>query len=284
MAVLPCGDFSVFASVLMSVYERESASHLSAALNSLLRQTRPADEIVLVKDGPLPKVLEETIDEFQVKLGDRLKVLSLEFNGGLPAALNAGLELAQGDVVVRMDSDDVCHPERLAQQLNYLEQHPEVDVLGSAMYEFSQSPEDSERIKPVVSDHQGIVKQMVFRNPINHPTVCFRTKSVAGVGGYPDLRYVEDYLLWVNLAAAGAHLHNLDQPLVYQRFDLDTIRRRGGWLNFRNEITVRRIIYQSRLSGPLRTLTAMLMQVVLRLLPAALRLKLWHMSRKEHHG
>jgi len=271
----------VFASVLISVYHKETPGNLAAALESILSQTRLPDEIVLVKDGPLPKSLDAVIDEFRSKHTTLFNVISLPENQGLPTALNHGLQVVKGDVLLRMDSDDISHPERFSQQLAYLETHQDIDVLGTAMWEFSGDHRLADRIKPVREHHDAIKAALVYRNPINHPTVCCRTQAIKAVGGYPQLRYVEDYLLWVRMIHAGYHFHNLPQPLHYQRFDEGTIRRRGGGENFSHELQVRREIYASGLSGLLSTIIAMLAQVILRLFPARFRMAIWQLTRNK---
>ena len=99
-------------SVLMSVYHKESTSNLRQSLESLVTQTRPADEVVIVEDGPLGEPLQATIAEYR-KI---LPILSLPLprQMGLGAALRAGLYLCGGEYVARMDSDDISLPERFA--------------------------------------------------------------------------------------------------------------------------------------------------------------------------
>ena len=103
-----------------------------------------------------------------------------------------------------MDADDIALPNRFDEQLSYLEQHPDIDVLGTALYEFTVKPETPERIKPVVTPHSRIAGSIGLRNPINHPTVCVRRSKLRDAGGYPELPLLEDYYLWARLLQAGA--------------------------------------------------------------------------------
>src|SRR5215204_4995354 len=124
-------------SVLMSTYAKEKASNLEAALESLWTQTELPDEVVLVLDGPVGAEQEEVVARFAARGGlPELVVVSLEANQGLAKALNAGLERCRGTYVARMDSDDLCQPDRLAVQVGYAQRHPDMDVICSWSDEF----------------------------------------------------------------------------------------------------------------------------------------------------
>ncbi len=91
-------------SVLMSVYCKESPFFLRQSLDSLVAQSLPADEVVIVEDGPLGEELEAAIDSYRSLLP--IVSLRLPVNGGLGAALREGLQVCRGEFVARMDSDD----------------------------------------------------------------------------------------------------------------------------------------------------------------------------------
>ncbi len=141
-------------------------------------------------------------------------------------------------------------------------------------------PETARRIKPVRVNHSEIRGQFVFRNPVNHPAVCFRTEIIKQAGGYPDLKYLEDYYLWCKLLVAGVQFHNLPEPLQYYRFNLDTIKRRGGWQNLKNECHVRWYLYKNGAASLMTVSLVMLGQLILRLTPNRFREKLWQLSRR----
>src|SRR5450830_930377 len=111
-------------SILLSVYAKENPIYLKEALDSIwYNQTLKPDEIVVVKDGILPKNLDNTIFEFS-KIAP-LKIVSLPTNQGLGAALNIGLNHCKNDIVARMDSNDISCPERFFKQINYFIKNPE---------------------------------------------------------------------------------------------------------------------------------------------------------------
>lgn len=267
--------------VLMSVYHLEKAENLDACLNSIVNQTHLPQKIVLVKDGPLSQRLEEVIDRYVGLYPDLYEIVPLPENRGLSRALNIGLEFCNGEYVFRMDSDDISLPKRFEKQLRFMERHPEIGVLSCAMYEFDQDPNKPQHIKTVVTEHEAIVKQFPWRNPINHPACCYRTELVRQAGGYPELRYLEDYYLWSKLLCKGVRFHNLAEPLYLYRFNRATLTRRGGWVNYRNECFLRWFLYRNGQTTLVTALAAMDLQLLLRFAPGWLQNVLWKSTRRK---
>ncbi|EOB3983346.1 glycosyltransferase, partial [Escherichia coli] len=118
-------------SVLMSVYYKEKPAYLDEALNSLAIQTYKADEIVLVIDGQIPIQLKNVIDKWLLLLP--IKTIPLEKNVGLGNALNIGLNYVTNKLVARMDTDDICVPERFEKQISYFQKNPSTIILGGAI-------------------------------------------------------------------------------------------------------------------------------------------------------
>ena len=213
-------------SVLMSVYKNDSPEFLKLALKSIYEdQTRKPDEIVVVFDGPLTSALLETLDRFKIGKEDVVKYYPQEVNRGLGEALRIGSEKCTGDYILRMDSDDVSDPRRFEKQIAYVEGHPEIDVLGTDIAEFNQSPDEPNmRVRACPVKHEDIVQMGRKRNPMNHVTVCMKKSALEKSGGYRTLLLLEDYFLWLNMIAVGCRLANINESLVYVRvgngFDL----------------------------------------------------------------
>ena len=261
-------------SVLMCVYGGDDPAAVAASLESLVSQSRPPDEIVLVEDGPLPQELVCVIEGVTSSRPGLLKILRLETNKGLIASLNEGLKQCRGEFLFRMDADDVCRKDRIQKQLDFMEEHPRVGVLGSAMEEFVDDPGHPVRFKPVKQSHDEIRRQLAWRNPVNHPTVCIRRDHL-GAARYPDLVFLEDYFLWVTLMAQGTRFHNLPDALLCYRFDDRTLRRRGGWRNFRNEVYLRWWMYRHRLIHLPTLIASVVLQAVLRFSPLPVQRRIW---------
>ena len=126
-------------SVLLSVYGGEKGEFLRQSLASVFGQTVQAREVVLVEDGPLTEDLYRVVEEFRVRQPE-LKVVSIPVNGGLGRALNEGLKYCSFDIVARMDTDDICRPDRFEKQLRVLQERPEVAVVSAWIDEFVDDP------------------------------------------------------------------------------------------------------------------------------------------------
>ena len=198
-------------SVLSVTYDCESACGLDSCLASLAAQTRPADEVVLVLDGEIRSELREIIDRWERRLP--LKVIPAS-KQGLPGCLNIGLARCTGEIVFRVDTDDVSLPERFAEQARILEEHP-VSVTSAPVIEVWEN--SLEMLKSVPS---GVTRRWnlysFFRNPVNHNCCAYRKSDVLAAGGYPEtpLLPAEDYCLWINILVRGKRIFGSRRPLL----------------------------------------------------------------------
>ncbi len=226
--------------VLMSTHKAETADHLAESLESLYAQTVAPDRIVLVLDGEVDAGQHDVIARFGMDgRGPDLTIVALPTNGGLAHALNAGLAYCDGDLVMRMDSDDVCLPDRLALQLSYFAEHPEADLISSWASEFSEA-ETQERLKVSPTEHEALAMAMRWRNVIAHSAILVRTSALKRIGGYrADFGLLEDYDLYVRLINSGARFHVIPKVLLRIRTSMAQRGRRGNFAYLRNEIRFR---------------------------------------------
>ncbi len=253
-------------SVLISVYYKEKADFLRQSLDSIFAQSMPPDEVILVKDGPLPESLSAVINLY-TKQHQQLHVVELPQNVGLGRALYEGLKHCQNDLVARMDSDDIMKPERLAKEAAYLEAHPETDIVGSWTEEFYDSTSKMYAIRKVPQTHEQIVAFSKRRNPMNHPTVMFRKKAVITAGSYRHCPLFEDYDLWARMLLCGFHFHNLQESLLYFRISHDFFERRGGWSYIQKEIRFQQSIRRMGHIGYSTMLLNIILRTILRAIP-----------------
>lgn len=223
-------------SVLMSVYCKENPKYFEKSILSMLEQTIPPSEIILVKDGPLPMELNKVIDNFSQKHRSLFNVVELEKNIGLGLALNEGLRASNNELVARMDTDDISLPERCELQLKEFEKDQLLDIVGTMVDEFYDDP-----LKPVASrilptQHDEIVKFAKRRSPFNHPTVMYKKSKVLSSGGYADLRRNQDVDLFARMLFAGCRAKNIDKSLVLFRSNADLLKRRRSWENTKSYI------------------------------------------------
>ena len=214
-------------SVLMSIYKAEKPSYLTMSLNSVLNQTLQASEIIIVEDGPLTTDLYAILDEFESK-NPIIRRLRLSENHGLGYALCEGLKYCRYELVARMDTDDICKPNRFEVQVEFMEKNHEVDVLGTWIDEFFDVKENVVSIRKVPEGSKGLYEFGKKRNPMNHPTVMFRKSSVLKAGSYQTCMLLEDYYLWVKMLKMGMVFYNIQESLLYFRLSHDIYKRRGG--------------------------------------------------------
>ena len=123
-------------SVLMSVYDKEEPRYLKESLESIFCQTLQPTELILVEDGPLSKQLIEVISSFKKKLN--IISVSLNKNRGLAVALNEGLKKCSFDLVIRMDSDDICFEDRFEKQIKFMSENKNISVSSGQVEEWDQ--------------------------------------------------------------------------------------------------------------------------------------------------
>ena len=226
--VMDVGDYEGY-SVLMSVYHKEKPEYLEQAIASIQAQTLPADDFVLVCDGPLNDALDAVIAKKQQEMGETLNVVRLAKNGGLGNALNEGIKHCRNELVARMDSDDIAYQDRCEKQIAVFYTHPEVSVCSGIVEEFTSTPDvvDAKRVPPEA--HEEIVEFAKKRNPFNHPCVMYKKTAVEAVGSYQDFYLLEDYYLWLRMLMAGYQGYNIQEPLLHMRAGSDMYLRRAGW-------------------------------------------------------
>lgn len=216
-------------SALMSVYIKEKAEYLDSSIESILvNQTKRPDEFVLVCDGPLTTELDSVISKYQKQFPDAFNVYRTEKNQGLGKALNYGLSKCKNDIIIRADSDDICDPDRIKLQIDYLTQHPDIAIVSSYIDEFDEDWKSPKNVKTLPLTSDELAQMAKFRNPINHMAVAFRKDAIINIGSYRHIPYVEDYELWVRAIINGYKLGNIDKVLVHARVGNGMLKRRGN--------------------------------------------------------
>ncbi len=254
--------------VLMTAYHGTSVEELERSVASIIGQTRPPEELLLVVDGPVPPALDGAIDA-AAAAHPTLRVERLPENVGSGLASARGLEVATGEFVARHDSDDVSLPQRLERQMAAVEERG-LDLVGAQMLEFEGSPDHVVGVRTAPRTHEQIVRRLRVNNPINNPTVVFRRALAQEVGGYADLRYMQDYDLFGRLLAAGARAENLAEPLVLFNAGDAMISRRGGWRMVRADLDVQRRLRDTGAFGNVVLARNMVARAAFRVIPPTL--------------
>lgn len=232
-------------SVLMSVYYKEQPDWLNEAIKTMLEQTLPPNEFVIVKDGKLTKELDEIIDGYVEKYPDLFNIVALENNSGLGIALCEGIKRCKNEIVARMDSDDIALPERCEREMHCLTDDPELQLVGSSVMEFCGSIDNVLSYRKLPETNEEINKFARKRCPFAHPSVMYRKQAVLNAGNYRHYPYFEDYDLWVRMLTNGCKCKNIGDCLVYMRVNEDFYKRRGGVKYLKNVLKFKKEQYKN---------------------------------------
>lgn len=220
--------------VLQSVYRKDNPKFLSQALQSIFDNSVRPVMTILVKDGGITPELESVIVEWQKKMP--LKVVGYEQNQGLAYALNYGLQFVETELVARMDSDDICYPDRFEKQLAEFEKNNDLALLSGYIDEFNDDPNQIVSTRTVPLEYSEIKQYLKKRNSFNHMSVMFKKSAVISSGNYQAVPYFEDYDLWIRMIQNGFMAANIPEKLVKARIGNDMIGRRHGFSYAKHEL------------------------------------------------
>jgi len=218
--------------VLMSV--NNGAKYLSEAIESILDQSFGNFEFLVIDDGST----DSSASIIEACSDSRIVLVRNEENLGLTRSLNKGLGLARGKYIARMDADDIALPQRLARQVAFLEDHPEIGLLGTAYWVIDASGQRMSaphRLRTPLEVQWGSLSTC----PFAHPTVMIRNEILIDHRLLYDERFsvAQDYDLWVRLLrhTDGA---NLEEPLLERRVHRASVTNQHWKIQRRNHVTV----------------------------------------------
>ena len=221
-------------SVILPAYN--AAATLREAVASLLRQTFRDFEVLLIDDGSE----DDTGRIAQALATEDARVRPTPSpHVGLVNALNLGLSLARGELIARMDADDLAHPDRFRRQTALLAGRPDVALAGCLIACF---PADGVRegfriyadwLNRLIEPEE-IAREIFIESPLCHPSVMVRKRDVAAVGGYQDHGWAEDYDLWLRLHLAGKRFAKVPEVLLSWREHPDRLTRTDGRYSIEN--------------------------------------------------
>lgn len=209
-------------SVISGAYNLENCFSFRTSVKSILEQTFSDFEFIVCDDGSTDRTYE-ILKEYAEK-DDRIVLLRNEKKMGLAATLNKCLEAATGKLIARHDCDDYAALDRFEQQVKYLDEHSEVDLVGSGAYLFDEiGVFDTLKFPRYVKN-----RDFLFNSPYQHGSVVFRSEVLRRAGGYTvskATRRTEDYELFMRIQEF-ARGENLPELLYYFLEDENTIKRR----------------------------------------------------------
>ena len=205
--------------VILPAYNAEA--HLAECLDSLLNQTFQDFCILAINDASIDNTSK--ILESYAKMDPRLRVYHFTQNQGEPSAGKLAkdiLNYMNVEYVARMDADDICAPHRFEKQIQYLDNHPEIDILGSNAVIFHHERTDK---SPEISDLPLLDKDIkahfsLARGHMINPSVMWRHSSIKELGlNYAQTSTAPDFHMWIQCALNGKTFANLPEPLLFYR-------------------------------------------------------------------
>ena len=227
-------------SVLMVLCKEELPENLNFCLESMLMQSYPPSDLVLVCRQELTNELRIIVKSFQNEFKDIFRIVSADDDMTVGEALNMGMDACKSDYIIRMDSDDISKADRCLKQMTLFAIKPELDISGTFVEEFDTDIQKTVSTKKVPVLNKEIVKYAKRRNPFNRQTVAFKKGAAQAVGGYTSAQQFEDYDLVVKMLMNGSRGQNVPEALVRYRIDKSTIKERGSLKRTKAFIRVRK--------------------------------------------
>lgn len=219
--------------VLMSIYFKEKPEYFRESLESILNQTYQPDEVVLVKDGVLTDELEKVIKEYKEKLN--VKEVPMKENKGLGLALKEGILYCSNEIIIRMDTDDIMHPNKILEQIKIFDENKNLILVGTNAYDFNKGKDDISAVRVLPEKNEEILKFSKRRCPFIHAGIGMKKSYVLRAGNYQKCLWFEDYDLFLRMLKLGKG-YNIQKNLLYIRSNSEVYKRRGGVKYIKNEI------------------------------------------------
>lgn len=252
--------------VILPVYKNDKVPYVHSSVDSILNQTYQDVTLYVGVDGLVGDDLRNCLQEYESK---GVYIQWFLENRGLAMVLNDLLAKAREDgfeYIARMDADDISKPERLEKQMAFLQDHPEIDVVGGSIEEIDENSESRNKTIVYPSSPKECYEFFSKRNPHAHPAVLFRWsffekleangqfntngnvtptdfKNEYGKWYRPEYRQNQDTMLWVDGMSKGTQHANIPDVVLRFRFTNSLFeKRRNGWAFAKKQLTDRKII------------------------------------------
>jgi len=223
--------------VLLCVYNGEKT--ILQAVNSILSQSFQDFELLIIDDGST----DHTVD-LLIGYSRRIRLIR-ESHKGLVGCLNLGIQMAHGEYIARMDADDISAPNRVKTQVEFLNRHPEIGIVGSIALLIDTKDQVIGRI-PVPESDLEIRWAILFQCPMIHPSVMLRRKLLIEQKLFysSDFIHAEDYDLWTKLIKT-TKFYNIQLPLLYYRIHPTSVTKINREISDQNQICISRRTIQT---------------------------------------
>lgn len=202
-------------SVLISIY-KEPEVYIAEAVKSILNQTLSDIEIIIVNDNPQRKEIKGFVSSFN---DERIIFIQNEKNLGLALSMNKAAEYATAPYLARMDADDIAEPERLEKEYALIAAGQYNLIFSGYSYIDEGSNPCGQMQEPTISSEKELVKKILTKSIIHHPTVMMTKEIFNRVGGYRDFPCAQDLDLWQRMYYSGCRFCFIPQSLLKYRIN-----------------------------------------------------------------
>jgi len=235
--------------VVLTVYLKDNLDEFKQALDSLYSQTYKSFDIYVQEDGEVADEIHSYLEnEFKFK---RINFLGVrKINKGFDYSLNELINRAMENgyqYILRMDADDICNPDRIQKQLDFMQENPDIDVSGTYIQEFGHDMKYSKLVKYPIN-HNDMLNFFKKRVPIAHVTAIFRKSFFEKAGTYEKYGHINngDTLMWMKGFNSNCRFANLPIVGVRVRVSKNFFKRRSGlnkiWNDFQNRLKVNKTL------------------------------------------
>jgi len=231
--------------LILTVYEKDKPNEFYESITSILDQSFKSFDILVQEDGPVDQEIHDLL--IKLKNENSIKFLGTrKINKGFDYSLNEliNFSLKEGyQYIARMDADDIAIKDRLEKQYHFMENHPQIDVVGMQIIEFGDDLNYSKKVTYPVN-HNQMLKFFKKRVPIAHVTAFFRSTFFKKAGLYETTGHLNngDTIIWMKGFSSGCLFANIDEVGVNVRVSNDFFKRRGGakktFSDFKNRLLV----------------------------------------------
>ena len=220
-------------SIILPLYNGEA--FVQQTIESILNQSFEYFELIIINDASTDKS-KEIVLSFQDK---RIRYIENESNMGISKTLNRGIDLCCGKYIARIDADDVCMPDRLKTQWEFLEKNPAIGLCGSWAIVID---ENNKAIGKIINqtDPKFISIALLFSVPLIHPSVCCKT-SILKQYKYADIPLIEDYDIWCRMSKT-TQMANIPKFLLKYRWHTNNISKGKNFVLRSDKIAVKQQI------------------------------------------
>lgn len=198
-------------SVIMPVYNE--SEYVRNAVESILNQSFRDFEFIIIDDGST----DNTLDIIKNYKDDRIIVFESNHQG-IVAQLNYGISRAKYQFIARMDGDDISHPHRLEKQVLFIHKNSDIDMVGTNVIYINNYGRSVIK-KEFPENSNSIEYMMPILCSICHPTIMIKKEVIIEMGGYSNIKYVEDYDLFLRMLTKKKKMYNIQEYLHFYRFE-----------------------------------------------------------------